>query len=298
MNKDFKKYASLPTEQINKNTFNIDRIPLTEILKKLNEEDQKVPLAVRKEVKSIAKGAKIISKAFLNNKTTYFIGAGTSGRLGILEAVELVPTYGVSPKQFVAIMCGGKSAVFKAKEGAEDKYEDGFKVIKKVGKKDDVLIAIAASGVTPYVRGAIESAIKKQMKVIFITCNKKEKIKVDCLIAIDVGPEPINGSTRMKSATATKLVLNMLTTSSMIISGKVYHNWMVDLKPTNYKLITRAERVFSQITGLNNKQARIFLKKTKYDLKTAIVMAREKLTIKQARKLIKENKGFLKNILG
>ncbi|HOJ86021.1 MAG: N-acetylmuramic acid 6-phosphate etherase [Elusimicrobiales bacterium] len=297
MNK-FNFYANLPTERINKNTFNIDRIPLKEILKKLNEEDKKVPIAVSKRLNEISKAAKIVSEAFLSDKTVFFVGAGTSGRLGILEAAELVPTYGVKPEKFRAIIAGGKSAVFKAKEGAEDDYDKGKDTIKKIIKKGDVLIAIAASGVTPYVKGAMEGAKNSKAKVIFITCNPKEKPKnSDINIAIDVGPEPINGSTRMKSGTATKLVLNMITTSAMILSGKVYHNWMVDVKPTNYKLVMRAERVFSEITGMGVKSAKKFLKDSNYNVKTAVVMALKNITKEEAEKLIKRHKGFLKDIL-
>lgn len=297
--KKFSIYASLPTEQINKNTFNIDRIPLKEILKKLNEEDIKVPLAVKKEIANIEKAAIIVSKAFLDGNKIFFIGAGTSGRLGVLEAAELPPTYGVSPKQFQAIMCGGKNAVFRAKEGAEDVYEDGWNIINKKGKKGDVLIAIAASGITPYVRGAIDAGLKNNLNVIFITANPKERLlKPAITIALDAGPEPINGSTRMKSATATKLVLNMITTSAMIISGKVYHNWMVDLKPTNQKLIMRAERIFCQITGLDLNEAKRYLSITNYNLKEAIIMAIKKVDQKEAKKLLKKHNGFLKDIIG
>lgn len=298
-NKKFYLYASLPTEQINKNTFNIDRIPLKEVLHKLNEEDLKVPLAVKKQIPNIEKAVNIVSKAFLENKRILFIGAGTSGRLGVLEAAELPPTYGVNPKQFEAIMCGGKNAVFKAKEGAEDIYEDGWNIINKKAKKGDVLIAIAASGITPYVRGAIDAGLKNNSNIIFITANPKEKLgKPAITIALDVGPEPINGSTRMKSATATKLVLNMITTSAMIISGKVYHNWMVDLKPTNQKLIIRAERVFCQITGLNLAEAKKYLNITNYNLKEAIIMAIKKVSKEEAKNLLKKHNGFLKDIIG
>lgn len=295
----FLLYSSLPTEQINKNTFNIDRMPLKKILQKLNEEDEKIPKAVREEIPNIEKAALIVSKAFLNGNRIFFIGAGTSGRLGVLEAAELPPTYGVDPKQFQAIMCGGKNAVFRAKEGAEDIYEDGWRIVNKKCRSHDVLIAIAASGITPYVRGAIDAALKKNLNVIFITANPKEKLQNPAVtIALNVGPEPINGSTRMKSATATKLVLNMITTSAMIISGKVYHNWMVDLRPTNQKLIMRAERVFCQITGLDLDEAKKYLKATKYNLKEAIIMAIKKVSQKEAKKLLKEHNGFLKEIIG
>ncbi|MEF3280965.1 MAG: N-acetylmuramic acid 6-phosphate etherase [Elusimicrobiota bacterium] len=296
---NFLIYSRLPTEKINKNTFNIDRIDILSVVKKLNDEDKKIPLAISKKLKEIAKAAQIVSDAFLNGKKTLFIGAGTSGRLGVLEAVELVPTYGVNSNRFIPIIAGGKTAMFKAKEGAEDLYINGKKEIKKIGKEGDILIAIAASGITPYVRGAIDQAKDQKMKVIFITSNTKiETNKADITIAVDVGPEPINGSTRMKSGTATKLVLNMITTSAMVLSGKVYHNWMVDLKPTNYKLILRAQRIFCEITGKDIKTAKKILKETNYDLKTAIVMAVKGISQKEAKKLINDNNGFLKNIIG
>ena len=298
MSEKFNLYSSLPTEQINRYTFDIDRIPLRRILLKLNREDMKVPIAVKRCIPQIEKAVKIVSKAFLSDRRIFFIGAGTSGRLGVLEASEIPPTYGVKLRQFEAIMCGGKEAVFRAKEGAEDRYQDGYNIIKKKVEKGDVVIAIAASGVTPYVRGAIDAALKKEAIPIFITANRRERLNHKITtIAFDVGPEPINGSTRMKSGTATKLILNMITTSAMILSGKVYHNWMVDLKPTNQKLILRAQRVFCQITGLDLDAAKKYLKQTNYNLKTAIVMAVKGVTKKEAKKLIKKHNGFLKDIL-
>ncbi|MEW5951891.1 MAG: N-acetylmuramic acid 6-phosphate etherase [Elusimicrobia bacterium] len=299
MNKDkFGLYASLPTEQINKNTQDIDRVSLEEVLIKLNREDITVPKAVGKEIKNIASGAKLISKAFLNGKNIFFIGAGTSGRLGVLEASELPPTYGVEPDRFTAIMAGGEKAVFMSKEGAEDIYEDGKKEILKRAKKGDIVIGIAASGVTPYVQGAMDAAIKKGAKTIFVTCNKKSKPKsAQVIIAADVGPEPINGSTRMKSGTATKLILNMLTTSAMVISGKVYKNWMVDLKKTSFKLKMRCERITAQICGISPKEAEKILKKTDYRVKEAIVVCKLKTDVKKAALLLKKHKGFLKDII-
>jgi len=294
----FKLYSSLPTERINKNTIDIDRIPLIRVLEKINKEDQSVPLKIKEEFKDIEKGSLLLSKTFLNRKKIFFIGAGTSGRLGVLEASELPPTYGVDPKQFIAIMAGGKDAVFLSKEGAEDIYEDGYKIINKMAKKGDLIIAIAASGITPYVKGAIDAAKKRKAKTILVTCNKDIKYKnLDIKIAVDIGPEAINGSTRMKSGTATKLILNMLTTSAMIISGKVYRNWMVDLKRTSLKLEMRAERIFSQITKLDLKETKTYLKKAGYNLKRAIVMAKLGVDAKTADKLIKRHKGFLKNII-
>lgn len=299
MNKNkFSLYASLPTEKINSFTTDIDRIPLIEVLKKLNHEDTLVPRAVSKELHSIAKGAKIISKTFLSGKRVFFIGAGTSGRLGVLEAAELPPTYGVSPSQFVAIMAGGHSAVFLSREGAEDIYEDGYREIKKRASKGDTVIGIAASGITPYVQGAIDAAHKIGAKSIFVTCNKKNHPKnATVKVAVDVGPEPINGSTRMKSGTATKLILNMLTTSAMVISGKVYKNWMVDVKKTSFKLQMRCERITAQICNISPEDAKALLKKTSYNVKEAIVMNKLSVDIKKARYLLKKHKGFLKDII-
>ncbi len=294
----FNLYASLPTEKINSSTIDIDRVSLLEVLKKLNHEDTLVPKAISEELSSIARGAKIISKTFLSGKKVFFIGAGTSGRLGVLEAAELPPTYGVSPSQFVAIMAGGHSAVFLSREGAEDVYEDGYKQIKEKAARGDTVIGIAASGITPYVQGAVDAAREIGAKSIFVTCNKKSNPKnATVRIAVDIGPEPINGSTRMKSGTATKLILNMLTTSAMVISGKVYKNWMVDVKKTSLKLQMRCERITAQICDISPEEARALLKKTSYNVKEAIVMQKLSVDLKKAKYLIKKHKGFLKDII-
>lgn len=296
--KAFSLYSQLPTEKINPNTKDLDRLPLRKILQKINDEDKKVPLAVRKAIPQIEKASILLSQVFLKKGKIFFIGAGTSGRLGVLEASELPPTFGVSPLQFVAIMAGGRKAVFRAQEGAEDIYRDGAKAVRNI-KKGDLLIGIAASGITPYVRGAMDFAAQKGAKVIFITCNSSERSKIaDVVIALDVGPEAINGSTRMKSGTATKLALNMLTSAAMIISGKVYKNWMVDLKITSFKLLMRAQRILSQIARISPLKAKKYLKKANYNLKEAIVMARLNIDLKNAKKLLKQKKGFLKDIIG
>jgi len=294
----FKKYADLPTEKINPATRNIDRISLRGILEKLNEEDGEVPLAVKKALPAIERGARLLSKTFLKGKRIFFIGAGTSGRLGVLEASELPPTYGVSKEQFVAVMAGGNQAVFLSREGAEDVYGDGFDVIKRKARKGDLVIGIAASGITPYVKGALDSAKKLKAGTIFVTCNTKENPgNADIKIAVDPGPEPINGSTRMKSGTATKLILNMLTTSAMVISGKVYRNWMVDVKRTSLKLQMRAERITAQIARVSREKAAETLARTGYGVKEAIVMARLGVGLKKASALLKKHKGFLRKVI-
>ena len=244
MNEKFAKYSRLPTEQNNRRTRDLDRVPLRSVLRKLNYEDGLVHKAVAKAIPDIEKAARLVSKIHLAGGSVFFIGAGTSGRLGVLEAAELPPTYGVAPERFRAIMAGGLNAVFRSKEGAEDVFSDGFNEIGQLAGKGDMVVGIAASGVTPYVKGALEAGKKAGARTTLVTCNPHERTPAaDITISLDVGPEPISGSTRMKSGTATKLALNMLTTSAMVISGKVYRNWMVDVKTTSQKLVLRAERM-------------------------------------------------------
>jgi len=299
MNDKFRKYAKLPTEQNNPRTGDLDRIPLRRVLEKLNHEDSLIHKAAGMAIPKIEKAARLISKVYLSGGSVFFIGAGTSGRLGVLEAAELPPTYGVEPERFQALMAGGQSAVFHSKEGAEDVFEDGYREIKRLVKPGDAVIGIAASGVTPYVKGGLAAGKKNGAGTILITCNPEERApEAGIIVALAVGPEPISGSTRMKSGTATKLALNMLTTSAMIISGKVYKNWMVDVKTTSQKLVLRAERITSFLGGVDQAEARRLLDLTGNDVKTAIVMARLGAGCDKARLLIRKHKGFLKPILG
>jgi len=243
-NDAFSRYSKLPTEQNNPRTLDLDRLPLRRVLEKLNYEDSLVPRAVAKAIPQIEKAARAVSKSYLSGGKIYFIGAGTSGRLGVLEAAEIPPTYGVSPETFTALMAGGQLAVFHSKEGAEDVFGNGEKEISRLARRGDTVIGIAASGITPYVQGGLAAGRKAGAVTVLVTCNPREKTKEAAIrVALDVGPEPVSGSTRMKSGTATKLALNMLSTSSMIISGKVYRNWMVDVKTTSKKLVLRAERI-------------------------------------------------------
>lgn len=298
-NSAFAKYSKLPTEQNNPRTRDLDRVPLRRVLEKLNHEDMLVPAAVAKAIPQIEKAARAISKSYLAGRKIYFIGAGTSGRLGVLEAAEIPPTYGVAPGTFTALMAGGQMAVFLSKEGAEDVYDNGFREIKKLARRGDTVVGIAASGITPYVKGGLAAGKKAGAVTVLLTCNPKEKApEAGIRIAIDVGPEPISGSTRMKSGTATKLALNMLSTSSMIVSGKVYRNWMVDVKTTSKKLVLRAERITATVGGVDQAEARRLLDLTGNDVKTAIVMARLGVDRPAALARIKKAGGFLKNILG
>ncbi len=298
-NDAFARYSRLPTEQSNPRTRDLDRLPLRRVLEKLNHEDMLVPKAVAKAIPQIEKAARAVSRSYLAGGKIYFIGAGTSGRLGVLEAAEIPPTYGVAPGAFTALMAGGQMAVFLSKEGAEDVYENGFGEIKKLARRGDTVVGIAASGITPYVKGGLAAARKAGAVTVLLTCNPREKApEAGIRIAIDVGPEPVSGSTRMKSGTATKLALNMLSTSSMIISGKVYRNWMVDVKTTSKKLVLRAERITATVGGVGQAEARRLLDLTGNDVKTAIVMARLGLSRGQAAARIRKARGFLKDILG
>lgn len=293
------KYSRLPTEQINPRTVNLDRVPLNEVLNILNREDELVPAAVKAAIPQIEKASLEISKSYLDGKKIYFIGAGTSGRLGVLEAAEIPPTYGVDPGVFNALMAGGHEAVFLSKEGAEDVFEDGEREISMLVRPGDTVIGIAASGITPYVKGGLSAGLAKGAKTVLLTCNKNEHSpEAQIIIAIDVGPEPVSGSTRMKSGTATKLALNMLSTSSMIISGKVYRNWMVDVKTTSRKLELRAERITATVGQVSREKAQELLRITGNDVKTAIVMARLGISKADAEEKIREAGGFLKKILG
>ncbi|HNW45048.1 MAG TPA: N-acetylmuramic acid 6-phosphate etherase [Elusimicrobiales bacterium] len=295
----FTRYSKLPTEQLNPRTRDLDRVPLRRVLEILNHEDMLIPLALAKAIPQIEKAARAVSKTYLAGGRIFFIGAGTSGRLGVLEAAEIPPTYGVGPEVFTALMAGGQGAVFHSKEGAEDVFENGEKEISRLAGRGDTVIGIAASGVTPYVGGGLAAGRKKGAMTVLVTCNPREKYGAAAIrVALDVGPEPVAGSTRMKSGTATKLALNMISTASMIISGKVYHNWMVDVKTTSKKLVLRAERITATVGGVPREEARRLLDMTGNDVKTAIVMARLGITKALAEARIKKARGFLKNILG
>src|SRR5881628_272784 len=240
------KWQSLPTEQINPATLAIDKLSPADIVEGMLNEDRKMLLAVQREKDRIAVGVEIITQALRRGCRIIFVGAGTSGRLGVLEAAEMPPTFGTPPSLVQAIMAGGQEAVFRAKEGVEDNYEEGARSIGRLrlGKKD-VIVGVSASGMTPFVRGALTRARKAGAKIIFVTCWPGSELQnfVDLQIAPAVGPEIIAGSTRLKAGTATKLVLNMLTTIAMIKLGKTYGNLMVDVKTGSEKLKDRARRI-------------------------------------------------------
>jgi len=295
------KWQSLPTEAINPLSLGIDKTPTAEIVDLMVAEDKKVVAAVHKERERIAHGVEIISGAVRKGGRIVLVGAGTSGRLGVVEAAEMPPTFGTSARMVQAIMAGGQEAVFKAREGVEDNFEEGSRSIARLRvTKKDVIIGVSASGITPFVRGALTRARKAGARIIFVTCWPGSELQtfVDLIIAPAVGPEVIAGSTRLKAGTATKMVLNMLTTISMIKVGKTYGNLMVDVKTGSEKLKDRARRIVTIVTGLDYDQADELLRKAKWDVKAAIVMQKTGSTLAGALKKLRQADDSVREAIG
>jgi len=264
-------------------------------------EDRKVLSAVQREREHIAHGVQIIVQALRKGGRILLIGAGTSGRLGVLEAAEMPPTFGTSPSLVQALMAGGQTAFFRAKEGVEDNYEEGARSVARLRiNQKDVLIGVSASGMTQFVRGGLTRARKSGAKIIFVTCWPKSELQavVDLVIAPAVGPEVIAGSTRLKAGTATKLVLNMLTTGAMVRLGKVYGNLMVDLKATNQKLRDRSVRIVMEMTKLSRPRASRLLARARGKVKAAIVMHFRKTDLTGALRILDDCDHFLRKAIG
>lgn len=277
--------SKIATEQRNEKTMHIDELSTVEMMKLINEEDKKVAPAVEKEIEQIAKAVDLIAEKLSIGGRLIYMGCGTSGRLGILDAAECPPTYSADPEQVVGLIAGGTGAIFKAVEGAEDSKELGAEDLKKIHADDkDVVVGIAASGRTPYVIGGMEYAKSIGIKVVGVTCCKGSAIDelADIGIAPMPGPEVVTGSTRMKSGTCQKLVLNMLSTGAMIKLGKVYGNLMVDVKPSNEKLINRCISIVKSATGVSAQEAQAALEQCDYHPKTAIVMILCSISAKEA----------------
>ncbi|HHX8526867.1 N-acetylmuramic acid 6-phosphate etherase [Vibrio antiquarius] len=289
--------SHLVSEGRNPETMDIDLLPSFDIVQRLNQQDKLVPIAVEKVLPEIAQAVDKITEAFKVGGRLFYIGAGTSGRLGVLDASECPPTFGTDPEMVVGIIAGGKEAMFRAKEGAEDDPELGEQDLKENAlTQRDVVVGIAASGRTPYVIGGLEYANELGATTVALSCNPDSPIAdiADIAISPVVGPEALTGSTRLKSGTAQKLVLNMLTTASMIRLGKSYQNLMVDVKATNNKLVARAARIVMQATDCSKEQATEVLKQTDYEVKLAILMILTDLDIESARAHLHHQDGFLR----
>jgi len=295
------KWQSLPTEQINPASLAIDKTPVRDIIDMVVNEDRKVVAAVHKEKEKIAHGIEIIAQALRKGGRIIFVGAGTSGRLGVVEAAEMPPTFGTSPRLVQALMAGGQAAVFKAKEGVEDNYEEGGRSIARLRLNNrDVVVGVSASGITPFVRGALTRGRKAGVKIIFVTCWPGSELQnfVDLIIAPAVGPEIIAGSTRLKAGTATKMVLNMLTTVAMIKVGKTYGNLMVDVRTGSEKLRDRARRILGVVTDVDYDTAEALLKRAGWNVKAAIVMQKTGLSRAQALKRLKNADDSIREAIG
>ncbi|ASW80259.1 N-acetylmuramic acid 6-phosphate etherase [Vibrio anguillarum] len=293
--------SHLISEGRNPDTMDIDLLSAQEIVERLNQQDKHVPLAVEKVLPEIALAVDRITYAFKHGGRLIYIGAGTSGRLGVLDASECPPTFGVSDQMVIGLIAGGKEAMFSAKEGAEDCAELGIQDLKSIHFTDqDVVVGIAASGRTPYVIGALEYANDLGATTIALSCNPDSPIAELAQIAISpvVGPEALTGSTRLKSGTAQKLVLNMLTTASMIRLGKSYQNLMVDVKATNRKLIARAVRIVMQATDCERAEAEYLLAQSNNNVKVAILMHLTGLSYAEAMDKLTESDGFLRRAMG
>ncbi|TXY60700.1 N-acetylmuramic acid 6-phosphate etherase [Vibrio cholerae] len=292
--------SHLVSEGRNPDTMDIDLLSSQEIVERLNQQDKQVPLAVEAVLPQIAQAVDKITAAFKQGGRLIYLGAGTSGRLGVLDASECPPTFGVSDQMVIGLIAGGKEAMFTAQEGAEDNATLGAHDLQQIDfSSKDVLVGIAASGRTPYVIGALEYANDLGATTIALSCNPGSPIAEIAHIAISpvVGPEALTGSTRLKSGTAQKLVLNMLTTASMIRLGKSYQNLMVDARATNRKLIARAVRIVMQATDCQREEAEALLKESHNNAKLAILMHLTGMNYEQATAKLSQSDGFLRRAM-
>jgi len=279
------KWERLRTEAVNPATRNIDTLSISGIVDLMTRDVRHAFDAVQREKGAISRGVHLLVDALQSHGRIVIVGAGTSGRLGVLEAAEMPPTFGVEPRTVVAIMAGGRHAVHRAKEGVEDDRAEGARTLARLrpGKRDAV-IGVSASGVTPFVHGALSRARRAGARVMGLTCSPGSDMRalVDVLVELDVGPEVITGSTRLKAGTATKVALNLLTTSAMIRIGKTYGNLMVDVQANSKKLRDRGTRIVSTITGLGYDESLRLLRRARWNVKTAIVMHERRLTYADA----------------
>ncbi|MHC4292516.1 MAG: N-acetylmuramic acid 6-phosphate etherase [Planctomycetota bacterium] len=296
----YNELVNLVTEARNPDSENIDDKSAEEILRIINCQDHMISEVVKGQIPYITQAVDILVEAFKGGGRLFYIGAGTSGRLGVLDASECPPTFGTDPEMVQGIIAGGEKALTRSQEGSEDKAHAGADDLVARGLTDkDVVCGIAASYRTPYVLGAMEKARQLGAKTIYVTCNPRENIKIDVNVAICtvVGPEVVMGSTRMKAGTATKLVLNMLTTASMIQRGKVFGNMMIDLMMTSRKLEERSKRTVMMVTGIDYEESAAVLAKADGHVKTALVMVLANVNADEARMRLAASDGFVRKAI-
>jgi N-acetylmuramic acid 6-phosphate etherase len=292
-------WAGLPTESRNPRSRRLDEMPTARVVALLIDEDRRAVAAAARQAPAITRAAMLAARTLESGDRIHFVGAGTSGRLGFLEAAECPPTFGSDPDRIRAVMAGGDGAVFRAVEGAEDREDDGRREGSRVDA-GDLLIGISASSVTPFVRGALSAAREKGARTVLVTCVPGRGLRglADVVIAVATGPEVLTGSTRLKAGSATKAVLNAITTAAMVRLGKAFENLMVDLRPTNAKLRDRACRIVTTAGGVDRAEAERLLEAAGGQVKTAIVMARTGATPDDARARIARARGHVRKALG
>jgi N-acetylmuramic acid 6-phosphate etherase len=295
----FETLRELTTEKRNPRTTRIDLASSGEILEQINAEDRTVAEAVSREIPAIARAVDLVADAFKQGGRLLYFGAGTSGRLGVIDAAECPPTFGVPPDMVVGNIAGGRETVFLSREGIEDDRDGGARDVAsaKVSHKD-IVFGITASRRTPYVLGALGEAKMRGAKTVFLCCNQGAEVSADVHICIVVGPEAIAGSTRLKAATAQKMVLNMVTTASMVKLGKIYENLMVDLKPASEKLVERAKGIIMMLTGTDYAQAEKSFFDAGRNVKVAVVMVKLNIDKESAEAELEKTDGFLARALG
>jgi len=297
----FEEFARLATEQRNPRTTDLDRLEVGALLELISDEDRAVHAAVAHELPAIAKAVDLVVQTFREGGRLIYVGAGTSGRLGVLDASECPPTFGSDPEQVQGIIAGGYAALVRAVEGAEDREQEGEAAMleKKVGPKDTV-IGLAASRRTPFVVAALRVAKRLGARTAYVTCTPRSEFKLDVDVAIcpEVGPEVLMGSTRMKAGTAQKLTLNMITTAAFVRTGKAYENMMVDLMATSEKLVERSRRTVMMVTGVDHEAAGRAIEAAGKSVKTAIVMVKLGCTRAEAEDRLRRAGGFVRTALG
>lgn len=288
-------WSRLMTELRNPKSMNLDRMATAKVVTLLLDEDRLAIIEAKKKSREIAAAARLVSDALTRGGRTIFVGAGTSGRLGILEAAECPPTFGTKPEMIVGMMAGGEEAVFRAKEGSEDRADHGEAAVASVSARD-VVIGISASSVTPFVRAALKKARTKRAKTVLVTCAPQTRLSslADVVIAIRTGPEVLTGSTRLKAGSATKAALNAITTAAMVRMGKAYTNFMVDLKQTSKKLEDRARRIVAMAASVDLAEADRLVKAADNEVKTAIVMGLLKVDAPTARLKLAAGQGHVR----
>ncbi|MBI3320572.1 MAG: N-acetylmuramic acid 6-phosphate etherase [Candidatus Omnitrophica bacterium] len=292
-------YDCLPTEQPHPKSRHLDRLSTTNLPRLMNREDAGVPRAVARVIPQVARAVSLIERSLRRGGRLFFLGAGTSGRLGVIEAAECPPTFSTPPRMIQALIAGDRPAVFRSQEGAEDDRARARRDVNRRIRAGDVVVGIAASGVTPFVEAGLRAARTRGASTVLVTCHPQTMLRptVDVLIGPTIGPELLTGSTRLKAGTATKLILNMLTLATMVRLGKVYGNRMVDVRPTSRKLRARAVRIIQELVGASPQEAARWLRRSRGEVKTAVVMASRKIDARPARRLLARHDGKLRQIL-